>query len=69
MSFEEALCKLGQLISRQNDYFCNALQNYQAISNHDCAEERLELFPVANHRIFIAGLRNFKICLRAAIAN
>ena len=45
MSFEEALCNLDQFISLQNDYLCSfALQSYQAISHHDGAEERLELF-------------------------
>ena len=60
MSFEEALCKLGQLISRQNDYFCNALQNYQAISNHDCAEERLELFSGCESQDIYCWLEKFQ---------
>ena len=45
MSFEEALRRLDQLISRQNDSLCSfALQSYQATSKHDCADERSELF-------------------------
>ena len=41
MSFKEALCKLDQLISRQNDYFGYFTDD---VTHHDCAEERLELF-------------------------
>ena len=41
MSFEEALCKLDQLISRQNDYFGYFTDD---VTHHNCAEERLELF-------------------------
>ena len=66
MSFEEALRKLNQLISRQNDYFGYFIDH---VTLYDCAEEGFYLFSVANHRIFIAGFRNLKICLRATIAN
>ena len=41
MSFEEALRKLNQLISRQNDYFGYFIDH---VTLHDCAEERLLLF-------------------------
>ena len=60
MSFEEALCKLGQLISRQNDYFCNALQNYQDMSNHECSQERLELFSGRESQDIYCWLEKFE---------
>ena len=40
MSFEGALRKLGQLISRQNDYSGYFTDD---VTHNDCAEERLEL--------------------------
>ena len=41
MSFGEALCKLDQVISRQNNYFGYFTDD---VAHHNCAEERLELF-------------------------
>ena len=57
MSYEEALCKLDQLISRQNDYFGYFTDD---VTHHDCAEERLELFSGRESQDIYCWLEKFQ---------
>ena len=49
MSFEQALFKLDQLISRQNDYFGYFTDD---VTHHNWAEERLELSDRESQEIY-----------------
>ena len=57
MSFEEALCKLDQLISRQNDYFGYFTDD---VTHHDCTEELLELFSRRESQDIYCWLEKFE---------
>ena len=57
MSFEEALCKLDQLIRRQNDYFGYFTDD---VRHHDCAEELLELFSRRESQDIYCWLEKFE---------
>ena len=57
MSFEEALCKLDQLISRQNDYFGYFTDD---VKHHDCAKELLELFSSRESQDIYCWLEKFE---------
>ena len=57
MSFEEALCKLDQLIRRQNDYFGYFTDD---VKHHDCAEELLELFSSRESQDIYCWLEKFE---------
>ena len=57
MSYEEALCKLDQLISRQNDYFGYFTDD---VTHHDWAEELLELFSSRESQDIYCWLEKFE---------
>ena len=57
MFFEEALCKLDQLIRRQNDYFGYFTDD---VKHHDCAEELLELFSSRESQDIYCWLEKFE---------
>ena len=57
MSYEEALCKLDQLISRQNDYFGYFTDD---LTHHDWAEELLELFSSRESQDIYCWLEKFE---------
>ena len=57
MSFEEALCKSDQLISRQNDYFGYFTDD---VKHHDCAKELLELFSSRESQDIYCWLEKFE---------
>ena len=57
MSYEEALCKLDQLVSRQNDYFGYFTDD---VTHHDWAEELLELFSSRESQDIYCWLEKFE---------